>query len=110
MNNKYLHIKVVNDIDVNNSPLYVSIGDVRNVMRDVKNANINAENAYVMWKKAINIILWYFAVCGVSEQYIDIDKHDAEYAASRKMTLSEIEQVLGYKIEIVEEKQDDHTR
>ena len=54
---------------------------------------------------AIKTIVVYFATTSIREISVDINK--LEYAASpkKKMTKTEIERVLGYPIDIVEEEE-----
>ena len=57
--------------------------------------------------EAIDILIASMVQYNTNQIVIDIGERNEKYAGSKKMTLSEIEKVLGYKIELISEKKDD---
>ena len=57
-------------------------------------------------RDAINVIIAYLAEGRYEKVVIDIDELEESYKPAKKMTVGEIEKELGYKIEIVKEKED----
>ena len=88
------------DVDVNKS---IFTSDVNSIIKEYTRNYGDVD--YDTMMLAIKTIVVYFATTSICELSVDINK--LEYAASpkKKMTKTEIERVLGYPIDIVEEEE-----
>ena len=96
MNKKMVEIKVING---GFNP-YIDLIEVDNIRKKV-GSKVDEEKA----KDAINVIIAYLAEGRYEKVIIDIDELEDSYKPAKKMTVGEIEKELGYKIEIVREKE-----
>ena len=77
--------------------------DVRNVIKEYTSRYGEVDYDSVML--AIKTIVVYFATHGMCELLVDINKLEYDSKPKKKMTKTEIEEALGYKIEIVKENE-----
>ena len=96
MNKKMVEIKVING---GFNP-YIDLIEVDNIRKKV-GSKVDEEKA----RDAINVIIAYLAEGRYEKVIIDIDELEDSYKPAKKMTVGEIEKELGYKIEIVREKE-----
>ena len=96
MNKKMVEIKV---IDGGFNP-HIDLIEVDNIRKKV-GSKVDEEKA----RDAINVIIAYLAEGRYEKVVIDIDELEESYKPAKKMTVGEIEKELGYKIEIVREKE-----
>ena len=75
--------------------------DVCNVIKEYTSRYGDVDYDSVML--AIKTIVVYFATHGMCELLVDINKLEYDSEPKKKMTKMEIEEALGYKIEIVKE-------
>ena len=97
MNKKMVEIKVIKG---EFNP-YIDLIEVDNIRKKV-GSKVDEEKA----KDAINVIIAYLAEGRYEKVIIDIDELEDSYKPAKKMTVGEIEKELGYKSEIVREKED----
>ena len=77
--------------------------DVRNVVKEYTRRYGDVDYDSVML--AIKTIVVYFATHGMYELLVDINKLEYDSKPKKKMTKTEIEEALGYPIDIVEEEE-----
>ena len=75
-------------------PLYKA----NNIIYQFKEEEITYENA----EKALDFLIAYMAI---TKLCVEVEKRNALKAPARKMTMEEIEEAIGCRIEIVEEKE-----
>lgn len=57
--------------------------------------------------RAINLIITYLKDCNINKLLIDLDIRNKKLEPAKKMTLEEIEEKLGYKVEIIDDVTED---
>ena len=81
------------------------------ILSSDRNRGINIHGSLDMqgekFAEAIDILIASMVQYNTNQIVIDIGERNEKYAGSKKMTLSEIEKVLGYKIELISEKKGD---
>ena len=78
-------------------------------MSSVRNRGINIHRELDTqgdkFAEAIDILIAAMVHCKSNRIVINIDERNESYAEPKKMTLSQIEKVLGHKIELVSEEE-----
>lgn len=92
-------IQICDKYSYANKSIFTS--DVRNVVKEYTRRYGEVDYDSVML--AIKTIVVYFATHGMCELLVDINKLEYDSKPKKKMTKTEIEEVLGYPIEIVKE-------
>lgn len=91
--------------------LYINELECEHISSSVRNRGINIHGSLDMqgekFGEAIDILISSMVHYNTNQIVIDIDERNERYAEPMKMTLSEIEKVLGHKIELISEKKDD---
>lgn len=91
--------------------LYINELECEHILSSVRNRGINIHGSLDMqgekFGEAIDILIASMVHYNTNQIVIDIDERNERYAEPMKMTLSEIEKVLGHKIELISEKKDD---
>lgn len=81
------------------------------ILSSVRNRGINIHRELDTqgdkFAEAIDILIAAMVHCKSNRIVINIDERNEKYAEPKKMTLSQIEKVLGHKIELISEKKDD---
>ena len=88
---------------ITSSKPYIDLIDVDNIRKKV-GGRVDEEQL----RNAINVIIAYFAENRVEGMLIDIDEIEDSCRPAKKMTISEIEKELGYKVEIIREKENNN--
>lgn len=88
--------------------LYINELECEHILSSVRNRGINIHGSLDMqgekFGEAIDILIASMVHYNTNQIVIDIDERNERYAQPMKMTLSQIEKVLGHEIELVSEE------
>ena len=89
--------------------LYIDELECENILNRVRDSGVNIyRELYIQGDKlseAIDILIAAMVHCKSNQIVINVEKRNKKYAEHKKMTLSEVENELGYKIELVSEEE-----
>lgn len=85
--------------------LFIDELECEHILSSVRNRGINIQGE--KFAEAIDILIASMVQHNTNRIVINIDERNEKYAEPKKMTLSQIEKVLGHKIELISEKKDD---
>ena len=87
--------------------IYIDELECENILNKVRDMGINIHRELDThgdkFDKAVDILIAAMAHCKSNQIVINIEKRNEKYAEHKKMTLSEIENKLGHKIELISE-------
>ena len=88
--------------------LYINELECEHILSSVRNRGINIHRELDTqgdkFAEAIDILIAAMVHCKSNRIVINIDERNESYAEPKKMTLSQIEKMLGHKIELVSEE------
>ena len=91
--------------------LFIDELECENVLNKVRDMGVNIHRELDTqgdkFAEAIDMLIAAMVHCKSNRIVINIDERNEKYAEPKKMTLSQIEKVLGHKIELISEKKDD---
>lgn len=77
--------------------------DCNNIINQFNSGELTFDN----YERAIDFIISYLYMYQYHTSIIDIHKRNKELMSPKEMTIGEIEELLGYKVKIVEEENKD---
>lgn len=89
--------------NITSSKPYIDLIEVDNIRKKI-GGRVDEKKL----SNAINVMIVYFAESKAERMIIDIDEIEDSCRPAKKMTISEIEKELGYKVEIVREKENNN--